>query len=210
MFNHLFKDIKAKKQMKVLDVGCGNGGNSIRLAKLNYDIVGVDISTKAISAARKKAAGSVLNKVDFYVCDIERMCFDDNTFDICFCGAVLHHFPDLDKVAQELHRVTKKNGKVITYDPNALHPYIFFVHNVLNRAYTLKGFSPNERALRPKELQFIFQAAGFTNFRFNSIILTTKKKRWHLVRNISYKTVDKLFSDIRKGNMLTMVCDKRV
>ena len=209
LLKHLFSGIKRTSDMEVLDVGCGTGGNSIRLSKLNLKVKGVDISLKAVEQAQKRAQQLGLDGIEFSICDIENLCYDDHSFDICFCGAVLHHFPDLNKVARELYRVTKMDGRVMAYDPNALHPYVFFVHNVLNRAVHLKGFSPNERALEPKELYSAFKNTGFSNFRFDSIVIYSKKARWSLIRDISYKTVNKIFSGLRGGNMITMTCEKR-
>ncbi|UCH88147.1 MAG: class I SAM-dependent methyltransferase [Thermoplasmata archaeon] len=208
LLQHLLSDIKNKPKMRVLDVGCGTGGNSIRLAKLSYSITGIDISSKAIVQAKAKVKQLGLKDIDFCVGDIENLCYNDNTFDICFCGGVLHHFPDLKRVAEELYRVTKKNGKVLAYDPNALHLYVFVVHNIINRAINLQGFSPNERALKPKELMTVFKTAGFMNFNFDSYVLSTKKTEWKLIRNLSYTALDKTFSGLRKGNILTMICEK--
>lgn len=206
---HLFNGIAKKPNMKVLDVGCGTGGNSIRLSQLNYKVIGVDISQKAISYAKKRVDNIGTEDIDFFVCDIEDLCFIKDSFDICFCGAVLHHFPDLNEVAKELYRVTKRDGKMLAYDPNALHPYPFIVHNILNKAINLKGFSPNERALKPKNLQYPFKNAGFTNFKFDSVVVRTKKAQWRFVRELSYRTLDMTLSGLRKGNMLTMICEKR-
>jgi len=209
LLRHLFSGIKLTPNMSVLDVGCGTGGNSMRLNKLNFKVKGVDISPKAIKLAQKKAKQSGLDGIEYSICDIENLCYDNNTFDICFCGAVLHHFPDLRRVAEELYRVTKTKGTVMTYDPNALHPYVFLVHNILNRAITLKGFSPNERALGPKELYSSFKNTGFGNFKFDSIVIYSKKARWRRIRDISYKTINRTFTGLRAGNMITMTCEKR-
>ncbi len=50
--------------------------------------------------------------------DLENLPFADNTFDICYCGWVLHHFPDVNKAVSELVRVIKPGGKIAMAEPN--------------------------------------------------------------------------------------------
>ena len=205
---YLFSDIEINNDMRLLDVGCGSGEHSIKLSKLNFKITGVDISSKAIKSAKENVKQTKLKNLDFCVCDIENLCFDDNTFDICFCGAVLHHFPDIEKVAKELSRVTKIKGKLLAYDPNAHHPYTFMAHNILNRFVQLEGFSSNERALKPKDIQIPFKKAGFSNFKFNSFVLSTSKSERNVIRNLSYIIINKMYFGLGKGNILTSICEK--
>lgn len=85
------------KESLVLDAGCGTGKCSISLAKLGFKVIGVDISQKAIEVAGQQAEEAQLDII-FRVEDIEALPFEANTFDIVFCGGVMHHFPDLKKV----------------------------------------------------------------------------------------------------------------
>lgn len=49
---------------RILDVGCYDGGISLRLKKLGNEVVGVDISAKAVRLAKKRG-------VEAYVCNLE-------------------------------------------------------------------------------------------------------------------------------------------
>lgn len=211
LYNRLFEGEMNNKRLKVLDVGCGPGIHSIRLAKMGFDVVGVDISKSAILKAQQNANAEGLD-ILFIIEDIENLTFEDDYFDFCFCGAVLHHFQNLNKVARVFYRVTKIGGMVYSYDPNALHIYTFFAHNILNRSLHLhryyKYFSPNEWALKPSDLKMAFKEAGFTNFKFSSMTLHSKKKKFKHIRNLSYYLCDKIFTGLRGGNMLLMCCRK--
>jgi 2-polyprenyl-3-methyl-5-hydroxy-6-metoxy-1,4-benzoquinol methylase len=49
----------------VLDMGCGRGRHSLLLAKEGYRVTGVDLSSRAIETARRKAAESNITNVRF-------------------------------------------------------------------------------------------------------------------------------------------------
>lgn len=51
------------KRGRVLDVGCGGGREAIALAKLGYGVVGVDIASRMIETAQKKASQEGLDIV---------------------------------------------------------------------------------------------------------------------------------------------------
>ena len=48
--------------------------------------------------------------------------FTDNSFDLVFCAATLHHVDDQEKGVKEMTRVLKKGGKLILVEPNWLFP----------------------------------------------------------------------------------------
>ena len=80
-------------------------------------MAGVDVSCDFVSVAKRIADQ---NGIGFLpaVGDLERLPYKDNSFDICFCGWVLHHFPDINPVVKELHRVLKPGGKIAFVEPN--------------------------------------------------------------------------------------------
>ncbi len=102
---------------KVLDAGCGPGTYGIMLAQAGNEVIGIEISPGAVQVANQRAKEK---GVDFTarVGDLENLPFDDNTFDVCFCGWVLHHFPDINKAVSELSRVLKPGGYITMVEPN--------------------------------------------------------------------------------------------
>jgi len=105
----------------ILDAGCGPGTYGLLLAAQGKHVIGIDISAAAAGVAQKRADA---RGIDFkpMVGDLERLPLKDNSVDICFCGFVLHHLPDIDRTVKEFSRVLNENGKIIIMEPNGSNP----------------------------------------------------------------------------------------
>ena len=85
----------------LLDVGCGSGAWGIRFAtRKGYTVVGVDISRALIKSADDWANANNVNFMPI-LCDVEKLPLRTETFQICFCGYVLHHFKCLNPIISE-------------------------------------------------------------------------------------------------------------
>ncbi len=99
----------------VLDLGAGTGKLCIPLSLQYENVVAVDSSLEMIKIARKKAQnrGITLHTI---VCDADRLCFDDQTFDCVLSSRLLMHLADWRKGIAELCRVSKR-GVIIDFPP---------------------------------------------------------------------------------------------
>ncbi len=102
---------------KILDAGCGPGTYGIMLAQAGNEVVGIEISPIGMQLANQRAQQKNVN-FTARVGDLENLPFDNNSFDVCFCGWVLHHFPDINKAVSELVRVLKPGGMIALAEPN--------------------------------------------------------------------------------------------
>src|SRR3982751_4149028 len=96
---------------RVLDVACGSGNLAIEAARKGADVIGVDIASNLVAAARERAQREGL-KIQFDEGDAEDLPYEDDSFDVVVTmyGAMFAPRPDV--VASELLRVTKPGGTI--------------------------------------------------------------------------------------------------
>lgn len=99
---------------KVLDLCCGNGDDSVLIAKYGAkEVLGLDISDVSVENCQRLAKNNgVDNTATFVVGDAENTGLPDNNFDIITEYGALHHI-DLDKCMAEMARIMKPDGKMI-------------------------------------------------------------------------------------------------
>jgi ubiquinone/menaquinone biosynthesis C-methylase UbiE len=107
-----FRLFKPKKGMHVLDVGCGTGNFSIKLAKMGLKVTGIDVSDNMLKVAENKAKAEGLN-IDFFNMDAHDMRFKDNSFDGVISMAVIEFIDKPERTLKEMFRVVKKGGRIL-------------------------------------------------------------------------------------------------
>lgn len=111
----LAKALPQKTENKILEIGVGNGRDSIYLAKENNQVTGIDIAEGAINLAKKNAQQEgVGDKINFTIGKAEELNFKDESFDAVYSISVLHATILPDSLA-EISRVLKPNGKAMIY-----------------------------------------------------------------------------------------------
>ena len=113
----LLERVPLKSSDRLLEVGCGEGGNLKLLGRTPVSAVGVDFSHAKVSWARHHCGAG-----RFVCADATRLPFQDETFDVVLCRDVLHHTEDKSEVVAELIRVCRAFGRVVIIEPNGGSP----------------------------------------------------------------------------------------
>jgi SAM-dependent methyltransferase len=99
---------------RVLDLGCGTGGESKRLISLGAKVIGIDLSEKSI-----RYAISNVPEGEFHVMDILSMTFPDSHFDGVMEAGVLFHFPEIEQISilKKIYSIMTKDGFFLSINP---------------------------------------------------------------------------------------------
>lgn len=103
--------LNLKPGIRVLDVACGSGNQSIPAARTGAKITGVDIAPNLIEQARKWAAGENL-EIRFEEGDAENLSYADGEFDVVMTMFGAMFAPRPERVSAELVRVCRPGGVI--------------------------------------------------------------------------------------------------
>jgi SAM-dependent methyltransferase len=90
----------------VLDLGCGDGHLTQRLAATGAHVLGVDASADMVAAARERG-------IEAEQANAESLPFHDATFDAVFSNAAMHWVRDHESMLAQIHRVLKPGGRFV-------------------------------------------------------------------------------------------------
>ncbi|MFX0078539.1 MAG: class I SAM-dependent methyltransferase [Candidatus Hermodarchaeota archaeon] len=107
------KRLKARGVKRVLDLGCGSGRHTVFLAKVGFDVFGLDLAPTGLSETIQQLAEAGLT-AHVTLSDIQRLPYDDGFFDAIVSVQVIHHnrIKDIEETVSEMHRVLKAGGLV--------------------------------------------------------------------------------------------------
>jgi trans-aconitate methyltransferase len=103
----LIAELALRGDERILDLGCGDGTLTARLAGLvpSGSVLGIDAAPEMLEAAQGKCGPNMR----VAVCDIRRLDFVGE-FDLIFSNATLHWVPDHAAVLARIHRALRPGG----------------------------------------------------------------------------------------------------
>lgn len=144
------------KGQRVLELGCGDGGLTCRLADLGAQVTAQDISPGMVTLARDRLGrfrpGS---DVRVEVGPAEDTGLDPASCDVVVGKWLLHHV-DLDAAANEIRRVLRPGGTAVFVETSALNPGLAWArdHIVLRGRLGTKQYgTDDERPLGRSDLR---------------------------------------------------------
>lgn len=152
---------------RILDLGCGDGRLTAKLAEAGCEVVAVDSSPEQITAARE--AG-----LDGRVVDGAALPFDAE-FDAVFSNAALHWMKDADAVAAGVFRSLKPGGRFVGEMGGAGN--VAAVRDALHADLSARGIDPVPLDPwyfpSPEEYRGRLEAAGFQVLRVEHFLRPT-------------------------------------
>ncbi len=104
---------KAQEGGKILDLGCGAGGNLYKFQEMGWQVSGTEPDPKAVAAAKK-----LLKTDDIFEGFLEDAAFEENAFDALVSSHVLEHLFDPLVTLEECYRVMKPGAQLTFSTPN--------------------------------------------------------------------------------------------
>lgn len=113
--NRTIKLLNNLQADKFLDIGCGDGGFSVRFkealtAKKGY---GLEIAPEAAAMANRKGISTVVSDAD-----VDGIPYEDGFFDVVVALEIIEHLSNPCYFIEEIYRVLKPRGVVIISTPN--------------------------------------------------------------------------------------------
>lgn len=107
-----FKVIKQTGAKTLIDLGCGNGRDSLFFARKGLHVTAADFSESDLDQLRKLVEKKKLANIEVVRQDITRLKFEPNSFDVIYAHLSLHYFTDkaTKRIFNQLHSLLKKDG----------------------------------------------------------------------------------------------------
>jgi ubiquinone/menaquinone biosynthesis C-methylase UbiE len=139
---------------RVLEVGCGQGHLTIRLAERGIDVVGVDANPTA-----PEVSGS--DRVQYMLA--EDLGFPDAEFDAIVSVHAIEHIPPLDQAASEMARVLKPGGQALfIYPAEPIQGLYAIPTSVILHGTPFKAREVHCHKLTPSKVRALMSPHGLT------------------------------------------------
>lgn len=148
---------------RVLDVGCGGGILADAMARQGADVLGIDLSVKALKVAQLHALEASTPRVQYREVSTEDFAAEQpGAFDVVTCMEMLEHVPDPASIVQACSTLVKPGGWVFFSTLNRNPKSFLFA--IVGAEYVLnllpKGTHEYAKFIRPSELASYARHAG--------------------------------------------------
>jgi ubiquinone/menaquinone biosynthesis C-methylase UbiE len=119
MISILWPSGKAGSGEKVIELGCGPGFYSRRLAKRFRDVsvLGVDSSPSQLIWARQKRDALGLNNCRFRSDNVLNLSYQNDSFDVLIASRLFTVLPNRRRAVAEMYRVLRSGGRCFIAEP---------------------------------------------------------------------------------------------
>jgi SAM-dependent methyltransferase len=154
---------KLQPDWRVLSLGCGIGDTELLLAPRVGEILGLDLSPKAVAQASEDARRAGISNVRFCAGDWRSVLAGNGRFDLVLGIFFLHHLTDaeLTEAPAQLLMVLRPRGLVYALEPSA-HRLAGFIGKLLVPHLMKHYQTEDERQLLAAPTGALFRGAGYS------------------------------------------------
>lgn len=109
------------EHLRVADIGCGAGTQSLLWAELGHSVLGLDVNGPLVEVARQRAEQRGA-QIDFRVGTATALPLRDSSIDVCLLPELLEHVADWESCLREAGRVVDTGGLLYLSTTNSLCP----------------------------------------------------------------------------------------
>jgi 2-polyprenyl-6-hydroxyphenyl methylase/3-demethylubiquinone-9 3-methyltransferase len=187
------------KGLSALDVGCGGGILADSMARKGAQVLGIDLSTKALRVAQLHAMEAETAGVSYREVSAEALASEaPGSFDLVTCMEMLEHVPDPASVVRACATLVKPGGWVffstLNRSPKSFLLAIVGAEYVLN--LLPRGTHEYAKMIRPSELAAYCRAAGLDLRQTKGMDYNPLTRRYAMIDNTS---VNYLFATQKLG-----------
>lgn len=148
---------------RALDLGCGGGHVSYRVAPYIDEVVACDLTPQMISAVERTASQRGLPNIRGVVAPAEALPFADKHFDAILCRFTAHHWADLRAGLAEARRVAKPGALLafidtIAPDNRAADTHLQVIEYLRDPSH-VRNYSKAELEVALVEAGFVIESA---------------------------------------------------
>lgn len=176
------------KGIDALDVGCGGGILADAMARKGAQVLGIDLSTKALRVAQLHALEAQTRDVQYREISAEALATEQpQSFDLVTCMEMLEHVPDPASVVRACARMVRPGGWVFFSTLNRNPKSFLFA--IVGAEYILnllpRGTHEYAKMIRPSELAAYCRDAGLELKQTNGMSYNPLTQRYALVPDTS-------------------------
>lgn len=169
--------------LRALDVGCGGGILADSMARKGADVLGIDLSTKALKVAQLHAMEAQTPRIAYREVSAEALAAEmPGQFDVVTCMEMLEHVPNPASVVQACATLVKPGGWVFFSTLNRNTKSFLFA--ILGAEYLLnmlpRGTHEYAKMIRPSELAGYCRSASLDVRQTSGLEYNPLTKRYWL------------------------------
>lgn len=155
-----------RKEIKVVDVGCGGGLATECLARIGYSVTGLDVSPENIEVAKDHAGKDEAfanNPIEYLAVPVEEHISErEEYYDVAVCLEVIEHVDNLEGFVRDVCKLVKPGGILVFSTLN--RTITSYIVTIILGEYVLgiidKGTHSMDKFVKPFELNAMLNDSG--------------------------------------------------